>query len=303
MPLQIAMTGSTGMIGSALVKALEGKGHGVTPIIRRDTPLKTNRRVIRWDIDYGQIDKAGLEGHDVVIHLAGANLAGERWTPKYKRIIQESRLKSTALLSKTLTELKNPPRLFLSTSAVGYYGNNDFNDKKDEASPMGRGFLAELCHEWEKATQSAELRGIRVVCMRMGMVLSKAGGALGKMLPIFKLGVGGKIASGRQAMSWIALDEIPLIVLHVINCSTLTGPVNFVSPSAVFNEEFTRILGNVIRRPTVIPVPALALRLMFGEMADSLLLGGVNVIPRRLLESGYPFTYPDLKSTLQKILS
>ena len=299
--MRIAMTGSTGLIGSVLTEELTKKGHSVTPIIRSSTPLKSNRKVIRWNIDLGKIDTAGLEGQDAVIHLSGASLAGERWTPKYKALIRESRLKSTSFLATSLAQLKNPPRVFLSASAVGYYGEGE--EKKDEASPRGTGFLADLCYFWELATEAAEHRGIRVVHLRFGMVLSKKGGALGKMLSVFKMGLGGKIGSGKQMMNWIVAQEIPEIVLHVIETPSLRGPLNVVAPEALSNEEFTRTLGKALRRPTIFPLPAKVAQMMFGEMADSLLLSSSYVVPKRLLETGYQFSYPTLSEALAKVLS
>lgn len=248
------------------------------------------------------MDTSALEDHDAVIHLAGENIAGGRWTDKRKALIRESRIRSTSLLCKTLAGLNRPPRTLLSASAVGYYGNRDPDETLDESSMSGSGFLAEVCREWECATAPAQVAGIRVVHMRFGTVLSPPGGALAKMLPIFKLGLGGKVGSGKQIMSWIALDEIPAAVFHALSSEIPSGPVNFVSPNPVSNAEFTRILGQVLARPTIFPLPAFAARLMFGEMADELLLGGARVVPRRLKESGYPFIHSDLEQALKQML-
>lgn len=298
MPLKIAITGTSGFIGTHLMEHFSKEGHHVTPIVRPSTPLKSNRKVIRWNIDYRQIDLENLEGHDAVIHLAGCNLAQKRWTEEYKKAIEESRVKGTNLLSSALAQLKKPPKVLLCASAVGFYGNADLADKKDEQSPKGIGFLADVCDQWEKAASPAQTAGIRVVHMRLGMVLSKKGGALEKMLPIFKLGLGGKIGAGRQIISWIALDEISSAVLFVINTETISGPVNFTAPGAVSNEEFTHLLGEALRRPVNFNVPSFFARAIFGEMADSLLLNGDWVVPKRLLDSGYRFSYPDLRATL-----
>ncbi|MFA5060665.1 MAG: TIGR01777 family oxidoreductase [Candidatus Omnitrophota bacterium] len=302
MPLRIAISGSTGLVGSALVEAFSRQGHRVTLIIRPRTPLMINKKVVRWNVEREYIDTQGLENHDVVIHLAGANLASQRWTTGYKKIVEDSRVKSTAFLSQTLAQLKHPPRLFLTASAVGFYGPDSSNEEVDEESPMGTGFLAQVCDRWEKATQLAKACGIRVVHLRTGMVLSQKGGALKMMLPVFKMGLGGKLGSGVQPMSWISLDEIPEIISHIFKTDAISGPVNLTTSQVVTNEEFTKILGKVLRRPTFVSAPAFMIRLMFGEMADSLLLSGAKVAPRKLLESGYQFIYPDLEQALNKIL-
>ncbi len=303
MSLRIAISGSTGLIGRKLMSALSENGHALTPIVRQTTPLKFNRKVIRWNIENGKIDNLGLEGYDVVIHLAGVSIAGARWTPGYKKMIKDSRLKSTTLLSHAIAQLKKPPRLLLSASAVGYYGQCAPNEKKDESNPAGAGFLPELCQQWEMATETVAAKGIRVVHMRFGVVLSKAGGALAQMLPVFNLGLGGKIGTGTQMMSWIALDEIPLIVSHIIQSTGINGAVNFVAPQSVSNLEFTRVLGQALHRPAIFPLPVFGAKMMFGEMADSLLLNSLDVAPKKLTDSGYSFAYPDLKSALQKTLS
>ncbi len=301
MALRIAITGSSGMIGSSVVSRLAKEGHAVTLIIRPRTPLKFNRKVIRWNIEEEQLDGAKLEGFDAVIHLAGANIASQPWTPAYKKIIEESRVKATTLLSETLARLRQPPRILLTASAVGFYGKNT-SEEVDEAGPVGHDFLAQVCDRWEKATQPAKVVGIRVVHLRLGMVLSASGGALGKMLPIFKMGLGGKLGSGKQPLSWVALDEVTPAILHIITKTSLFGPVNLVAPQVVTNEEFTKTLGKTLHRPTFLSVPDFMVRLMFGEMAESLLLGGQKAVPRRLQETGYQFIYPDLNQALQSIL-
>jgi len=290
------------LIGTAVSDFLLQNGHAVTPIIRSSTPIKINRRVIRWKILSGEIDKDNLEGHDAVIHLSGVNIADRKWTEEFKQEIWESRVKSTTFLSNTLAKLKKPPRVLLSTSAIGYYGNVPPPERKDESSPRGMDFMADLCQEWEAATKSAQDSGIRVVHMRLGMVLSGRGGALAKMLPIFKLGFGGKLGSGDQMMSWIVLEEIPKIVKHLLNEEKLVGAVNLVSPNAVSNSEFTRVLGTVLRRPVILPVPDFAVKMMFGEMGELLLLNGADIRPAKLLKNGYQFFYPDLQPALEHCL-
>jgi len=302
MPLRIAISGSSGLIGTAVSDSLLQRGHTVTPIIRSSTPIKINRRVIRWKILSGEIDKDKLEGHDAVIHLAGVNIADRKWTEEFKQEIRESRVKSTTFLCNTLARLKQPPRVLLSTSAIGYYGHVPATERKDESSPRGMDFMADLCQEWEAATRPAQDGDIRVVHMRLGMVLSTRGGALAKMLPLFKLGLGGKLGSGNQMMSWIALDEIPAIVAHLLNNQKISGPVNLVSPNAVSNSEFTRVLGAVLHRPAILPVPEFAVKMMFGEMGELLLLNGANILPTKLLKSGYHFVYPGLQSALEHCL-
>lgn len=302
MSLRIAISGSSGLIGAAVVDFLLEKGHTVTPIIRSSTPLKTNKRVIRWKILSGEIDKDNLENHDVVIHLAGANIASQRWTREFKQEIWESRIKSTALLCHTLSRLKKPPRVVLSASAIGYYGHVPPPEQKDESSPPGMDFMADLCQAWEGATKPAQDRGLRVVHMRLGMVLSPLGGALAKMLPVFKLGLGGKLSSGKQMISWVALDEIPRIIVYLLNNEKFSGPVNLVSPNAVANGEFTRILGAILKRPTLFPMPAFAIKMMFGQMGELLLLNGANIRPTNLLRGGYQFIYSDLQSAVEHCL-
>jgi len=303
MPLRIAISGSSGLIGTAVTDFLVQSGHAVTPIIRSSTPIKINRRVIRWKILSGEIDKDKLEGLDAVIHFSGANIASQRWNEEFKRELVASRVKSTLLLCSTLARLKKPPRVLLSASAIGYYGNVPPQDRKDESSPRGMDFMADLCYEWEAATRTAKEHGIRVVHLRMGMVLSSLGGALAKMLPVFKLGLGGKLGSGNQMISWIALEEIPKIVAHLLNKEKIVGAVNLVSPNAVSNSEFTRVLAKVLNRPAFFSVPEFAVKKMFGEMGELLLLNGANIVPTQILKSGYQFVYPDLQMALEHCLN
>jgi uncharacterized protein len=303
MSLRIAITGSTGLIGSALIEDFTQRQYRITRIVRLESDFKSKDQLVYWDIKNRRIDKDALEGCDAVIHLAGANIADNRWTPEYKEQIRSSRVDGTAFLSQTLTELKSPPKLFLSGSAVGYYGTIDHNRKMDETSPPGNDFLAKVCVDWEKATEPAVKAGIRVVHMRMGVVISSKGGALQKMMPIFQLGLGGKLGSGRQWMSWIAIDEIPLIIQFLMDHPELKGPVNFVSPIGTSNEDFTKCLGETLQRPTFFKVPSFGVNLMFGEMGSTLLLNGLLVQPKKLLDNGYQFTYPKLNDVLPKYTS
>ncbi len=298
--MRIIVTGSTGLIGSAIVSHFEGLGHSLTRLVRRDSKNDSCKGA-RWDIPAGEIESSALEGHDVCIHLAGANLADRRWSARYKEVIRSSRRNGTLLLSQTLARLNNPPRVLLSASAIGYYGNIIPPQSVDELANMGSGFLSGVCSQWEMATKPAEEAGIRVVHMRFGVILSEKAGALAKMLPVFKLGLGGRIGSGRQMTSWIAIDEIPLIIEHLIK-GDLSGPVNIVSPSPVSNEEFTMTLARCLNRKVFFPIPSLGIRFLLGEMGEALLLSGAAVEPRRLKESGYDFRYPDLETALSQIL-
>ncbi len=302
MNLRIAITGSTGLIGEAVVAHFLKQGALVTRMIRPTSKIQSKENYISWDINSGLVSKDALEGYDVVIHLAGANLADSRWTDAYKKVIYDSRVKGTLRISQILSELKNPPKLLLSASAVGYYGAYETHEEITEASPVGKDFLAKVCYDWERATQMAQQKGIRVVNMRFGAVLSSKGGALAKMLPIFQSGMGGKLGNGTQGFSWIALDEIPLIMDHLINTPTINGPVNVVGFQAVTNEQFTKILGEVLSKPTNIPAPAFAIKTMFGEMGEVLLLKGARVVPKKLKTSGYRFRYLTLESSLRKCL-
>ena len=302
MSLKIAISGSTGMIGRILVDFLKSQGHGVTRVVRQYPAGHSQDSFVVWDIGKRKIDSSGLEGHDVIIHLAGASIAGSRWTKFYKQTIYSSRIEGTRLLCEALVKLKHPPRLLLCASAVGYYGNHEPDVVIDETAEAGQDFLAKVCEDWEKAADSAATNNIRVVFLRTGPVLSLEGGVLAKMLPIFKFGLGGIVGTGKQMFSWIALDEIPYIISHLIASEEIFGPVNCVSPHPVSNVEFTKILGKVIRRPTFVPLPSTAVKIMFGEMGDSLLLGGARVVPKRLLENGYQFHYPNLEATLEHLI-
>jgi uncharacterized protein len=296
----VAITGSSGLVGTALVDALEGEGNLVRRLVRR--PVRDGKHEIQWDPAAGRIDAAALAGIDAVIHLAGVNLAAQRWTESFKAEIRDSRVRGTQLLCDALAGLSTKPGVLVSASAVGYYG--DSGDKTvDETSPPGSGFLADLCREWEAVTQPVRDSGIRVVNLRLGVVLSLRGGALAQMLTPFKLGVGGAIGSGRQYFSWITLDDLVSAIGFALRTAALSGPVNAVAPQPVTNREFTKTLGRVLGRPTVLPMPAFAARLAFGEMADEMLLSGVRVEPRVLLTSGFKFQFPELEPALRHLLA
>jgi uncharacterized protein len=295
----IAVTGSTGMVGSALVPALERDGHLVRRMVRRE--VRHAEREIHWDPAAGRIDSQELNGVDSVVHLAGEGIAEHRWSDDFKRKILESRRQGTGLLCTALAGLDMKPSVLVSASATGYYGNRG-DETVDESSPSGSGFLAEVCREWEAATQSARDAGIRVVNLRIGPVLSAEGGALAKMLPPFRAGLGGVVGSGKQYLSWIALDDLAAVIQFALKTAQLSGPVNAVTPGAVTNFEFTKTLGKVLGRPTIFPMPAFAARLAFGEMADEMLLGGVRVEPRALTAAGFEFAYPQLEPALRHLL-
>jgi uncharacterized protein (TIGR01777 family) len=295
----IAVTGSTGLVGSALVARLEGRGHLVRRLVRHE--VKDAEREICWNPDTGEIDAAELNGVDAVVHLAGENIAGRRWSEDFKRRILKSRTTGTRLLAETLARLEMKPSVLVSASATGFYGNRG-DEAVDELSPSGNGFLAEVCREWEAAAEPAHDAGIRLVKLRIGPVLSPKGGALAKMLPPFKMGLGGVIGSGRQYFSWIALDDLVSAIVFALETESLVGPVNAVAPGAVTNREFTKTLGRVLGRPTIFPMPAFAARLAFGEMADEMLLGGVRVAPHELTAANFNFAYPELEPALRHLL-
>ena len=301
--MRIAITGSSGLIGSALLARFGHDGHAITRVVRGAGVRDPRHRTAAWNPAENAIDRAGLDAHDAIVHLAGEDIAAGRWTPARKQIIRESRIRGTRLLCETLAGLAHKPRVLITASGVGYYGHHDPDDRVDETSARGAGFLADLVRDWEEATTPATAAGIRVVHTRFGIVLSPRGGALAKMLPIFGMGLGGRVGSGQQVMSWIALDDVPSVLLHIMEHDALSGPVNVVSPHAVTNAEFTRTLGKVLRRPAMLPLPAFAARWLFGEMADALLLGGARVIPKRLEDTGYRFAYPRLEQALTHLLN
>jgi hypothetical protein len=296
-PLTVAVTGASGLLGTALTHFLTTGGHTVLPLVRR----RPGPGESRWDPAAGTIDRNALEGVDAVVHLAGENIGGGRWTEERKRHIRESRVRGTSLLAEALAGLARKPRVFVSASATGFYGNRG-SEELTEASRPGKGFLADTAVEWEAAARPAAEAGIRVVHPRFGMILTPAGGALARMLPPFELGVGGRLGNGRQWWSWVSLDDALGLLLHAIATTALSGPVNVVAPGALPNRAFTGTIGDVLRRPTVLPVPAVALRAAFGEMADALLLGGQRVVPARAAATRYHFRHPDLRAALRHVL-
>jgi len=293
--MRVLITGSHGMIGSALASALEAGDHDVVRL-NRGGPGPS------WDPERGVLDPAALEGVDAAVNLAGAGIADKRWTPERKEQILKSRTVSTDLLARGLAALDPKPSVLVSGSAIGFYGSRG-DEVVDEDSPVGSGFLADTTEQWERATGPAEQAGIRVVHIRTGIVQSRSGGALRKQLPLFRLGLGGRLASGRQYQSWITLDDVVAAITYALTEATLAGPVNLTAPNPVTNAEYTKALGHALGRPAVLSVPPFALGLALGhEMSEEMLVGGARVIPTRLLGSGFQFQHPDLAEALASVL-
>jgi uncharacterized protein (TIGR01777 family) len=298
-PLHVAVTGASGLVGSALIPFLTTAGHRVTRVVRSERPPGVG--MARWDPARGSIDAEAFEGLDAVVHLSGESVVAERWSESVKARILESRTRGTSLLCRTLARLRQPPQTLISASAIGYYGDRGAEILREDSAP-GEGFLADVCRRWETATQPAEVAGIRVVLLRIGLVLSPAGGALAAMLTPFRFLAGGRLGSGRQFMSWISIDDLLGATLHVLRTPALRGPVNAVASHPLINGDFARILGKVLGRPALVPVPAAALRLALGEMANEMLLASQRVDPARLLETEYTFRHIDLESALRHVL-
>lgn len=296
--LRVLLTGSTGLVGTALTAFLRTGGHDVWRLVRR-TPMAPDE--IAFDPARGAAHPSELEGFDAVVHLAGASIAEKRWTAAVKSEIRDSRVTFTSRLSETLSALKRPPRVFVSASAIGYYGDRGDRPLRESDGP-GQGFLAEVGAQWEAATERARGAGIRVVIPRIGVVLSAQGGALAKMRWPFSLGLGGPLGPGTQWWSWIALDDLLYLILHALMTPAMEGPVNATSPFPVTNAEFARVLGQVLGRPAFVPAPRWALEVVMGEMAGPLLLEGARVLPERALDQGFEFSYPQLELALRHTL-
>lgn len=288
--MKIVISGSSGFVGQALVGALEHKGRKVLRLLRSEAEGRL------WDPASGRLDAASFKGIDAVMNLNGANIAGGRWTSSYKDELRSSRLKSTRLLAETMGAMSHPPKVLINASATGFYGDRG-DERINEGSPQGSGFLADLTGEWEHATQPASAAGIRVVLLRLGMVVS-SGGALGRMLLPFKMGLGGPIGNGRQWWPWIAMDDVVGAVAFALEHDDLSGPVNLVSPEETTSRGFAQVLGRVLHRPAFLPAPAFAVRLLAGEMADALLLSSARVKPEVLERAGYQFAMPSLEAAL-----
>lgn len=297
--MRVLISGATGLIGQALIKSLEGDGHEVARLVR--SKKSANAGDIEWHPNQGILDANQIEGFDVVVHLAGESIASGRWNDEKKRRIVESRVKGTELISKTIASLKQPPRVFVSASAIGYYGDRG-DELLNEQSTSGNDFLSDVCRQWENATSAAEAKGIRTVHARFGIILDKEGGALEKMLTPFRMGIGGRVGDGQQWMSWIALADVIAGLRFVIDDESVDGPVNFVAPHPVRNAEFTKALGHALSRPTIFPIPAFGVRLAFGEMGDALLLSSTRVEPTQLVQHNFPFKFTNLDAALKSIL-
>lgn len=296
--MRVAITGSTGLIGSALSTHLSSLDHEVIRVVRGN-PSGTD---IEWSPSECRLDPHAFEGIDAVVHLAGAGIGDHRWTDDYKREILESRTKGTSLVSEAVAAAENGPTILLSGSAIGYYGSSP-DATFVESSPPGAGFLPEVCVKWEQATGVAEAAGVRVVHLRTGIVLSPEGGALKKQLPLFKFGLGGKMGSGEQWQSWISIDDEVAAITHLLTADT-SGPVNLTAPNPVTNAEFTDTLGDVLGRPTILPIPKFGPKLLLGgELADNLLFSGQKVLPGVLeADAGFEFRHPDLATALRHLL-
>lgn len=298
---QIVLSGVSGLIGSALMHRFGKEQIPYYRLVRR--PAAINGSEVYWDPEASNpIPEASmLDGVTAAIHLGGANIAGQPWTEAYKRELIASRLGPTRILAETLAGLRNKPHTFLCASAIGFYGQGD--DPKTEESASGEGFLADLCRDWERATEPAAAAGIRVVHLRFGVVLGPGGGMMGKVLPLFRCGLGGKIGSGRQWMSWISLQDTVRAIVFLLNHPEVKGAVNLVAPVPVTNSEFTRALGHLLHRPTAFPAPAFLLKLIFGQMAQETMLASTRAIPARLEAAGFQFEHPRIEEGLQSALS
>lgn len=291
--LTVAVSGASGLIGRALTAFLTTGGHRVVPLVRRE-PVPPGS--LLFDPTTGRLDADGLAWCDAVVHLAGENIAAQRWNTVSKERIRASRVAGTRLVAETLAAMPGPPRTLIAASAVGYYGQRE--EEVDEESPPGQGFLAQVCRQWEEACEPAQRAGVRVVNLRIGVVLTAAGGALKRLLLPFQLGLGGRLGAGQQGMSWVSLDDVVGLIHHLL-FSSLAGPVNATAPHPVDNAEFTRTLARVLSRPTLAPVPAAAVRWALGEMGEELLLQGARVLPRRAQADGFTFLDPFLESALR----
>lgn len=299
-PLRVLVSGATGLVGKSLSAFLTTGGHTVIPLGRAGTPARTETSV-KWNPEVGPVEVPHFSGFDAVVHLAGESVAGSRWTPERKRRIRDSRLIGTRRLCEALAQAEVKPKVLVCASAIGYYGDRGDEILGEEAGP-GTGLLPEVCVEWERATDPARNAGIRVVKLRIGVVLSPLGGALATMLPVFNLGGGGVLGDGRQYMPCIALDDLVYAIHHSLVTPDLAGPVNGVCPEPTTNRTFTKTLGRVIGRPTILPVPKFGARLALGELADALLFASTRVVPNRLLASGFSFAYPTLEASLRHVL-
>lgn len=298
----VLLSGASGMLGGALRRELVARRVPVLQLVRR-TPAAKNE--VRWDprdAELAVVDAGALEGCDAAVHLSGASIAGRRWTAAYREELHRSRVDSTAALARALARLRRPPRTLAVASAVGVYGNRG-DEVLDETSAPGNGFLADLCRQWEAAAQPAREAGIRVVHARFGVILTAGSGALRKMLPVFRLGLGGKLGSGNQWTSWVSLDDAVAAILFAVEKPSLSGPIDVTSPNPVTNAEFTRALARQLKRPALLPVPVWALRIAVGPMTDEALLASTRAMPVKLISSGFQFRYSRLEEALVSALA
>ncbi|WP_406015169.1 TIGR01777 family oxidoreductase [Streptomyces sp. NBC_00984] len=297
LPSRIAVTGASGLIGAALVRSLRADGHEVVRLVRH--PARAGDEV-EWDPGRGYVDVAGLVGCDAVVHLAGAGVGDHRWTAAYKREIRDSRVLGTAAIAEAVASLDVPPKVLLSGSAIGYYG--DTGDRAvDESAPAGEGFLPSVCVEWEAATAAAQEAGVRTVHARTGLVVAREGGAWGRLFPLFRAGLGGRLGNGRQYWSFIALHDEVAALRHILDTESLSGPVNLTGPDPVTNSEVTAAMGRVLHRPTLFTAPAPALRIALGDFAEDV-LASQRVLPGRLLDSGFVFAFPGIDGAIRAAL-
>lgn len=297
--MKLAITGSTGLVGKKITAELKAAGHQVVKLVRK---VSNSENEFSWNPDTDKIDAKAFEGVDAVIHLAGESIASKRWSSEQKMKIKQSRVKGTKLIASTLAAMDNPPRVLVSASAIGFYGDRGA-EMLTEESTTGEGFLAAVCREWEDATRDAESKGLRVVHARLGVVLSKEGGALKMMLPPFLMGAGGPLGDGKQYMSWIDLDDAAKAFIYLATEANTSGAVNLVAPNPETNANFTKTLAKVIHRPAFFPVPTFGVKALFGEMGEELLLSSNRVSANKLVNSGFKFTYPDLESALKHELN
>lgn len=298
--MRVAVSGASGLVGEALCALLTTGGHEVVRLVRHPDPGEGEAS---WDpLGEGLVDPAQVGRLDAVVHLAGENIASGSWTEERKKRILRSRVEGTRNLIASLTKLESPPKVFVCASAIGWYGTEHDDEILDESMPAGQGFLAKVCREWEAEADGASELGIRVIKARLGIVLSPKGGALERMLPIFKLGGGGTLGSGDQWMSWVMLDDVIGAIHHALMNDDVTGPMNVTGPNPVTNKVFTKTLGDVLNRPTILPAPKFALRLVMGEMADEMLLASVRAVPRKLEATGYEFRARELEAALRHVL-
>jgi uncharacterized protein (TIGR01777 family) len=299
MQKRILITGSSGLIGSYLNKYLSRNENQIFHL--RRVKKNPSEHTILWEPVAGLIDPKRLENFDSIIHLGGENISAHRWSNQQKEKIKNSRVRSTRILTQSILSLKNPPNILFTASAVGYYGNRN-SELLDETSSSGSLFLSEVCTAWEEVTKPAAAAGIRVINMRFGMILSTDGGALPRLIQLVKMGLGGTIGNGRQYVSWITLEDVARAIINMINRSEISGAVNMVTPHPVTNREMTKILGHILKRPTIFRVPALVLKLLYGQMAQELLLSSTRVYPSKLIETGFQFKYPILEKALHSLL-